>query len=239
MNEVIGRIFKFEKHVFARHADLYGRLATDGQSPKALMISCADSRIVPELILQAEPGDLFVTRNAGNIVPPFAQANGGVSSAVEYAVLALGVTDIIVCGHSGCGAMEALLRPGALDEMPNVAAWLRHSHAAQGVVRECYPDLERRRTAARAGARERRLPARASAHAPVGRRRHRARADRSARLVRRHPRRLDSRAGWARGALHGGAGRLRRCRSRSRMQRVSRPTTRSSAAPEVTHAWLQ
>jgi carbonic anhydrase len=142
MNEVIGRVFKFEKHVFARHADLYGRLATNGQSPKALMISCADSRIVPELILQAEPGDLFVTRNAGNIVPPFAQANGGVSSAVEYAVLALDVTDIIVCGHSGCGAMEALLRPGALDEMPNVAAWLRHSHAAQGVVRNCYSDLD-------------------------------------------------------------------------------------------------
>lgn len=141
MNEIIGRIFKFEKHVFARHADLYSRLATDGQNPKALMISCADSRIVPELILQAEPGDLFVTRNAGNIVPPFAQANGGVSSAVEYAVLALGVTDIIVCGHSGCGAMEGLLKPGALDEMPNVAAWLRHSHAAQGVVRDCYPDL--------------------------------------------------------------------------------------------------
>jgi carbonic anhydrase len=141
MNEIIGRIFDFEKHVFGRHADLYSRLANNGQSPKALMISCADSRIVPELILQAEPGDLFVTRNAGNIVPPFAQANGGVSSAVEYAVLALGVTDIIVCGHSGCGAMEALLRPGALDQMPNVAAWLRHSHAAQGVVRDCYPDL--------------------------------------------------------------------------------------------------
>jgi carbonic anhydrase len=142
MNEVIGRIFKFEKHVFARHADLYGRLATNGQSPKALMISCADSRIVPELILQAEPGDLFVTRNAGNIVPPFSQANGGVSSAVEYGVLALGVTDIIVCGHSGCGAMEALTKPGSLDEMPNVAAWLRHAHAAQGVVRNCYPHLD-------------------------------------------------------------------------------------------------
>ena len=160
MNEVIGRVFKFEKHVFARHADLYNRLATNGQSPKALMISCADSRIVPELILQAEPGDLFVTRNAGNIVPPFAQMNGGVSSAVEYAVLALGVTDIIVCGHSGCGAMEALLKPGALDEMPNVAAWLRHSHAAQGVVRKCYPDLDDLRSAARADAREYRLPAR-------------------------------------------------------------------------------
>lgn len=144
MNEVIGRVFKFEKQVFARHADLYGRLADKGQSPKALMISCADSRIVPELILQAEPGDLFVTRNAGNIVPPFSQANGGVSSAVEYGVMALGVTDIIVCGHSGCGAMEGLLRPGALDAMPNVAAWLRHSQAAHGVVRKCYPDLSGR-----------------------------------------------------------------------------------------------
>lgn len=141
MNEIISRVFNFEKQVFARHADMYSRLATDGQSPKALMISCADSRIVPEIILQAQPGDLFVTRNAGNIVPPFAQANGGVSSAVEYAVVALGVTDIIVCGHSGCGAMGALLKPGSLDEMPNVAAWLRHSHAAQGVVRTCYPDI--------------------------------------------------------------------------------------------------
>ncbi|RYZ66027.1 MAG: carbonic anhydrase [Proteobacteria bacterium] len=141
MNAVIGRIVDFEKNVFARHADLYGRLASKGQSPKSLMISCADSRIVPELILQADPGELFVTRNAGNIVPPFAQANGGVSSAVEYAVVALGVTDIIVCGHSGCGAMGALLKPGSLDEMPNVAAWLRHSHAAQGVVHNCYPNL--------------------------------------------------------------------------------------------------
>jgi len=142
MNEIISRVFNFEKQVFAHHADLYGRLATNGQSPKALMISCADSRIVPEIILQAQPGDLFVTRNAGNIVPPFSQANGGVSSAVEYGVVALGVTDIIVCGHSGCGAMEALLRPGSLDEMPNVAAWLRHAHAAQNVVRTCYPNVD-------------------------------------------------------------------------------------------------
>src|SRR6187431_1260021 len=139
MNEVIGRVFKFEKHVFARHADLYNKLATNGQSPKALMISCADSRIVPELILQAEPGDLFVTRNAGNIVPPFSQANGGVSSAVEYAVMALKVRDIVVCGHSDCGAMKAFLHPEKLAEMPNVATWLRHAHAAECVVSAAYP----------------------------------------------------------------------------------------------------
>ncbi|MBT2188330.1 carbonic anhydrase [Sphingobium nicotianae] len=142
MNELIGRVFRFEKTVFPGSSALYGKLATHGQSPKALMISCADSRVVPELIMQAEPGDLFVCRNAGNIVPPFATQNGGVSSTVEYAVAALGVRDIIVCGHSDCGAMKALSKPETLDGMPNVAAWLRHSAAAQHVVNSCYPDLD-------------------------------------------------------------------------------------------------
>jgi carbonic anhydrase len=141
MNELIGRVFSFEKHVFPNQSALYNHLASNGQSPKALMISCADSRIVPEHIMQADPGDLFVCRNAGNIVPPFATQNGGVSSTVEYAVAALGVRDIIVCGHSDCGAMKALVHEEALATMPNVAAWLRHSHAAQKVARESYPDM--------------------------------------------------------------------------------------------------
>ena len=142
MNELIGRVFSFEKTVFPGSADLYGKLATHGQFPKALMISCADSRVVPELIMQAQPGDLFVCRNAGNIVPPYATQNGGVSSTVEYAVLALGVRDIVVCGHSDCGAMKAVADPSGLGAMPNVAAWLRHSTAAQTVVNTSYPDLE-------------------------------------------------------------------------------------------------
>jgi carbonic anhydrase len=142
MNELIGRVFSFEKTVFPGSSALYAKLAAQGQSPKALMISCADSRVVPELIMQAEPGDLFVCRNAGNIVPPFATQNGGVSSTVEYAVAALGVRDIIVCGHSDCGAMKALSNAESLDGMPNVAAWLRHSSAAQHVVNSCYPELE-------------------------------------------------------------------------------------------------
>lgn len=140
MNELIGRVFHFEKQVFPNHSALYEKLTTDGQNPKALMISCADSRVVPEQIMQAEPGDLFVCRNAGNIVPPFSSANGGVSSTVEYAVAALGVRDIIVCGHSDCGAMTALMHPEKLEGMPNVAAWLRHSHAAYRVVSESYPE---------------------------------------------------------------------------------------------------
>ncbi len=143
MNELMGRVLSFAKQVFPNQSDLYSRLASDGQSPKALMISCADSRVVPEQIMQAGPGDLFVCRNAGNIVPPYATQNGGVSSTVEYAVEALGVHDIIVCGHSDCGAMKALMNPEMLENMPNVAAWLRHSQAAESVVERGYPGVGR------------------------------------------------------------------------------------------------
>jgi len=143
MNELIGRVFNFEKTVFPNSSELYGTLARDGPSPKALMISCADSRIVPEEIMQARPGDLFVCRNAGNIVPPYASMLGGVSATVEYAVAALGVRDIIVCGHTDCGAMKALANPAGLEEtMPNVAAWLKHGSAAQTVVNSCQGHLE-------------------------------------------------------------------------------------------------
>lgn len=139
MTHLLARAAEFRGKVFPSNSALYQRLASHGQSPKALMISCADSRVVPELITQAEPGDLFVCRNAGNIVPPFSQANGGVSSAVEYAVVALGVRDIVVCGHSDCGAMKAFSNPAAMEKMPNVAAWLRHAHAAHCVVCDAYP----------------------------------------------------------------------------------------------------
>jgi carbonic anhydrase len=142
MDEFVDRLSRFRGEVLRNQKALYERLATQGQSPKALMISCADSRVVPEMITQSDPGELFVCRNAGNIVPPFSQANGGVSSAVEYAVVALGVRDIIVCGHSDCGAMKAFSDPEALAKMPNVAAWLRHSHAAHSVVCNAYPHLE-------------------------------------------------------------------------------------------------
>ena len=142
MNDLIGRVFSFETTVFPNQSALYGKLSSEGQSPKALMISCADSRIVPEQIMQANPGELFVCRNAGNIVPPFSQANGGVSSTVEYAVMALGVRDIIVCGHSDCGAMKAVSAPAVLEGMPNVAAWLRHSTAAEQVVTHSYPAMD-------------------------------------------------------------------------------------------------
>lgn len=139
-SSIIQGISTFRGSVFPGQQRMYERLVRDGQQPKALIIACADSRVAPEHITQAGPGELFVCRNAGNIVPPFAEMNGGVSSAIEYAVVALGVRDIVVCGHSDCGAMKGLMQPGALKDMPNVAAWLRHSHAADRIVCEAYPD---------------------------------------------------------------------------------------------------
>ncbi|HAQ24749.1 MAG TPA: carbonate dehydratase, partial [Pseudomonas sp.] len=106
--------------------------------PRAMFITCADSRIIPELITQSSPGDLFVTRNVGNVVPPYGQMNGGVSTAIEFAVMALGVQHIIICGHSDCGAMKAVLNPAELRRMPTVKAWLLHSEVAKTVVeRNC------------------------------------------------------------------------------------------------------
>lgn len=140
MADVIRAASRFQREVFSRDKAFYQRLAREGQKPNALVIACADSRVAPELIAQAGPGELFVCRNAGNIVPPFAQMNGGVSSAIEYGVTALGVTDIVVCGHSGCGAMKWLMNPGSLEPMPNVAAWLRHASAARSIVCEAYPE---------------------------------------------------------------------------------------------------
>lgn len=142
MEHVLERAARFRGQGFPERRALYERLVRDGQSPRALMISCADSRVVPELITQAEPGDLFVCRNAGNIVPPYSNHTGGVSSTVEYAVMALGVRDIVVCGHSDCGAMKAFNTPEALETMPNVAAWLKHAQAAHSVACSAYHGLE-------------------------------------------------------------------------------------------------
>ncbi|GAL98328.1 carbonic anhydrase [Acetobacter tropicalis] len=127
----------FNTEVFPAKEKLFASLAS-GQSPDALFIACADSRINPNLITQTEPGDLFILRNIGNIVPAYGEMLGGVSSAIEYAVLGLGVSAIIVCGHSDCGAMKALLAPkkSGLDGMPTVATWLRNAEAARASMGE-------------------------------------------------------------------------------------------------------
>ncbi|BCK75012.1 carbonate dehydratase [Acetobacter aceti NRIC 0242] len=126
---------KFNTEVFPEKQNLFQGLA-EGQSPSTLFITCADSRVNPTLITQTDPGNLFVLRNIGNIVPAYGEMLGGVSSAIEYAVQALGVSSIIVCGHSNCGAMMGLLDPdpSKLDKMPTVKSWLRNAEAAKAVV---------------------------------------------------------------------------------------------------------
>jgi len=133
MQHIIEGFLNFQKDIFPEQKELFRSLASS-QNPKALFISCSDSRLVPELVTQQDPGQLFVIRNAGNIVPSFGPEPGGVSVTIEYAVVALGVTDIVICGHSTCGAMKAIATCQCLDPMPAVAHWLHYSDAAKAVV---------------------------------------------------------------------------------------------------------
>jgi carbonic anhydrase len=140
MQKLIQGIHHFQSNLFSSQRELFERLA-DGQHPDALVITCSDSRINPNLITQTEPGELFILRNAGNIVPPYGAANGGEGATIKFAVVGLGISDILVCGHSHCGAMKALLEPEPLKRMPTVAAWLAHAEATRWVARQKYADL--------------------------------------------------------------------------------------------------
>lgn len=131
VDRLIAGTMSFQKNVLPDHVGLFTELA-DGQAPETLFITCADSRIDPWMITQSKPGDLFVIRNAGNIapvVPADGSSNDGTVASIDYAVAVLGVSDIVVCGHSSCGAMKGLADLASLDGLPSVANWLRHSHA--------------------------------------------------------------------------------------------------------------
>lgn len=134
MEKVISGIVKFKSSSYETRKQLFAELAT-GQSPEVLFITCADSRIDPNLITQTEPGELFIVRNAGNIVPCHVKQAGGVTASIEFAVAALGVTDVVVCGHSDCGAMKGAINPAALDDLPHVQNWLDNSRAAVETVK--------------------------------------------------------------------------------------------------------
>ena len=142
MQDIIDGFLKFQRNAFPERAGLFKGLANQ-QSPRALFISCSDSRLVPELVTQREPGDLFVIRNAGNIVPSYGPEPGGVSASVEYAVAALKVSDIVICGHSDCGAMTAIATCKCLDHMPAVAGWLRYADSGR-VVNEARQHVDQR-----------------------------------------------------------------------------------------------
>jgi carbonic anhydrase len=140
MQRLLDGVSRFQREVFPRQKDLFEGLA-EHQNPEALFITCADSRVVPDLITQSNPGDLFICRNAGNMVPPYGEVQGGVSATIEYAVCVLNVRQIIVCGHTDCGAMKGILHPESLAEMPTVKSWLSHGELARRIVKENYPDL--------------------------------------------------------------------------------------------------
>ncbi len=130
VDKIIRGLKRFKKKVFPKHRELFHKLALQ-QRPTALFITCADSRIDPCLLTQTKPGELFLCRVIGNIVPCYPESIGGVSATIEYAVGVLGVPDVIVCGHTDCGVMKGVMNPEALKPLANVSAWLQHAQAAR------------------------------------------------------------------------------------------------------------
>ncbi len=144
MQQLVQGVHHFQKIGFREREELFGRLK-HGQKPEACLITCADSRIVPNLITNSEPGELFIVRNVGNLIPCYGTSNNGEMAAFEYAIVELGIQDLIVCGHTGCGAMQALvstpLTP-TISRTPLVSHWLHHADATLEIIREHYKHLE-------------------------------------------------------------------------------------------------
>lgn len=138
MQSILAGVHQFRTLEYPKQRELFEQLARKQQVPKALFITCADSRVHPNLITSTEPGDLFLIRNAGNIIPPNGQIGGGEAATIEYSVEVLGIQHIIICGHSQCGAMQALLSNQALDELPAARAFFAHAEATRRIVRQKY-----------------------------------------------------------------------------------------------------
>lgn len=138
MDEVLEQlkdgVRRFQAEVYPQQAEMFALAASEKQTPHTLFITCADSRVDPNLITSSGTGEVFVTRNIGNMVPAYGEMLGGVSAVVEFAVSGLGVRHVVICGHTQCGAMQALLAPGSVDGMPTVKSWLKNAHAALAVV---------------------------------------------------------------------------------------------------------
>jgi carbonic anhydrase len=137
VRKLVTGLHQFQTQIFESQKELFERLS-QGQSPEVLFITCSDSRINPNLFTQTEPGELFILRNAGNIVPAYGASTGGEGATVELAVTGLGVKDIIICGHSLCGAIDALLHPERVEKMPLMSAWLTHAESTKRIAAENY-----------------------------------------------------------------------------------------------------
>jgi carbonic anhydrase len=140
VQQLVAGVHRFKQGVFREQRELFERLS-QGQEPQTLFITCSDSRIDPNLITHTVPGDLFVLRNAGNLIPAYGATSGGEVATIEFAVAGLKVRDIVVCGHSHCGAMKGLLHPEYLAELPAVAEWLKHAEATRRIIRSKYSHL--------------------------------------------------------------------------------------------------
>jgi len=135
MEKVLKGLVRFQKEVFAKKEKLFASLSKQ-QNPSVLFITCSDSRIDPSLLTQTDPGDIFIIRNAGNLIPAYGAAIGGSTATIEYGVSVLQVKDIIVCGHTDCGAMKGLLHPKKLQDLPAVKAWLQHAETTVRIVKD-------------------------------------------------------------------------------------------------------
>jgi carbonic anhydrase len=136
---------RFRSAVYPEREQMYARAATETQRPHTLFIACADARIDPNEITQSAPGEVFVLRNIGNMVPAYGEMMGGNSAVIEFAVDALKVQHIVICGHTDCGAMKALLAPETVKSMPTVTSWLTNAKAALTVAETLHNKVEWRR----------------------------------------------------------------------------------------------
>lgn len=128
-------VVRFQNEVYPQKKELFEKLS-QGQSPEALFITCSDSRIETAMITQTEPGELFICRNAGNIVPPHTNQTGGMTASLEFAVAALNVPHVVICGHTECGAMKGAMNTDGLTNLPHIKEWLSFAKAAVDIVNE-------------------------------------------------------------------------------------------------------
>jgi carbonic anhydrase len=138
MKKIIAGLQEFRKTYVPAHRELLAQLS-HAQKPRVMFITCSDSRIDPNLVTQTEIGELFIVRNAGNIIPPYGATNGGEGATIEYAIHALDIEQIIICGHTHCGAMKGLLHLNTLQaDMPLVYDWLKHAEGTRRLVKDSY-----------------------------------------------------------------------------------------------------
>jgi len=143
IKRIIQGLNNFQANYFNNHREMFEQLS-QGQKPEILFITCSDSRIDPNLLTQTQPGELFILRNLGNIIPAFGTLNNGEGAAIEYAVSALNIKHIVVCGHYHCGSMKGLLQLQKLaEEMPLVHDWLKsHAESTRRLLKENYEGYE-------------------------------------------------------------------------------------------------